>query len=78
MDEWVTTGQAVEQGLTGYTRSYLRRLAKRGTVKARKVGRDWLIESESLLAYKRKMDTLGQRKHSPWRDDLTVQGRGRQ
>jgi hypothetical protein len=72
---WINTGQAQE--LTGYSVAYLRRLANRGDVEARKVGRDWLIWRDSLLAYKDRMERLGQAKHNPWRDDLAKHGRGR-
>ncbi|MBN1815440.1 MAG: helix-turn-helix domain-containing protein [Anaerolineae bacterium] len=74
-DGWITTDEAQE--LTGYSIAYLRRLANRGDIEARKVGRDWLIWRESLLAYKDQMDSLGRAKHNPWRDDLTEGGRGR-
>ncbi|MBN1261579.1 MAG: helix-turn-helix domain-containing protein [Anaerolineae bacterium] len=73
---WLTTYQA--RSLTNYTSAYLRRLASQGQVEARKVGRDWLINQESLMAYKRGMDALGDQRHNPWRDDLAERGRGRQ
>ena len=73
--EWITTNQA--QALTGYSQAYMRQLARSGGVEARKVGRDWLIHRESLLAYKRAMDALGPAKHNPWRDDLADKGLGR-
>jgi excisionase family DNA binding protein len=72
---WLTTVEA--KALTGYGPTYLRRLAKRGDVEAHKVGRDWLIWRESLLAHKDRMDSLGRAKHNPWRDDLVKHGRGR-
>ena len=72
---WITTEQA--EALTGYVSAYLRRLCNRGRVEARKVGRDWLINQESLLAYKAEMDALGDQRHNPWRKDLARQGRGR-
>jgi excisionase family DNA binding protein len=72
---WITTEQA--KTLTGYNQAYARRLASEGIIKARKVGRDWLIEQESLLAYKQEMDALGSQRHNPWRKDLAQQGRGR-
>jgi excisionase family DNA binding protein len=72
---WINTEQA--QVLTGYASAYLRRLANQGRVEARKVGRDWLINQESLLAYKTQMDALGDQRHNPWRKDLAQQGRGR-
>ena len=75
LENWLTTKQAKE--LTGYTMVYLRRLANQRQVEARKVGRDWLINQESLLAYKARMDALGPQRHNPWREDLARQGRGR-
>ena len=75
LENWLTTKQARE--LTGYTVIYLRRLAGRRQVEAQKVGRDWLINQESLLAYKTQMDALGSKRHNPWREDLAQQGRGR-
>ena len=55
----------------------IHRVRDRGDVEARKVGRDWLIWRESLLAYRDRMDSLGREKHNPWRDGLAQQGRGR-
>ena len=72
---WIDTGEA--QALSGYSGTYLRRLCNRGDVEARKVGRDWLINQESLMAYKCGMDALGDQRHNPWREDLAQQGRGR-
>lgn len=72
---WVTTEQA--EALTGYASAYLRRLANQGRIEAHKVGRDWLINQENLLAYKREMDALGPQRHNPWREGLARQGRGR-
>jgi excisionase family DNA binding protein len=73
---WITTDEAGE--LTGYSKAYLRGLASGGRVEARKIGRDWLVERESLLAYKAQMDALGGQRHNPWRRGLAEQGRGRQ
>ena len=75
VEGWITTEQA--ETLTGYNQAYARRLASEGIIKARKVGRDWLINLESLLAYKAQMDALGPQRHNPWRKDLARQGRGR-
>ncbi len=72
---WLTTTAA--ETLTGYAQAYLRRLAARGRVEARKVGRDWLIHQESLLAYKAQMEALGDQRHNPWRGELLEQGLGR-
>ena len=75
IEGWITTDQA--QILTSYSQAYLRQLAQRGRIEARKVGRDWLIHRRSLLAYKARMDALGPEKHNPWRDDLAEKCRGR-
>jgi excisionase family DNA binding protein len=67
---WVTTTEAAE--ITGYSITYMRQLANRDRIEARKVGRDWLIERTSLLAFKAQMDRLGNDKHNPqapWRDE---------
>ena len=71
MSELINTTEGAE--LTGFSVDYVRRLARRGDIEARKVGRDWLIERASLLAHKVRMDRLGPEKHNPkapWRDDL--------
>lgn len=75
VDGWVTTDRAAQ--LSGYGLSYIRRLASRGRIPAYKVGRDWLVELDSLLAHKAQMDALGTKASNPWREDLTRQGRGR-
>jgi len=72
---WVNTTEAAE--LTGYSQAYMRQLIQKKQIEAVKVGRDWLINRESLLAYKHQMDILGPEKHNPWREDLTDQERGR-
>jgi hypothetical protein len=74
-DGWITTGEA--QALTGYTTAYARWLANQGKVEARKVGRDWLINKQSLLDHKAKMDAMGNQRHNPWREDLAEEERGR-
>ncbi len=71
---WITTDEA--QRLTGYTRAHIRYLAGHGLVKARKVGRDWVVSRESLLAHVEEMKRLGTAKHNPWREDLG-EGKGR-
>ena len=64
-DEWVTTEEAAR--LSGYSQAYMRQLAQRGRVPARKVGRDWLLNRVALLRYTREMEALGNEKHSPTR-----------
>jgi len=63
---------------TGYSTAYVRLLARQGRIAARKVNRGWLVNRADLLAYKLAMDRLGEQKHNPWRDDLTIEERGRQ
>ena len=65
LEGWMTTKEAAS--LAEYSIKYLRCLLRTGRVEARKLGRDWLINRESLLAYKRRMDRLGPQKHNPWR-----------
>lgn len=64
---WLSTKEAAE--LTGYSEAYIRRLARRARLEARKVATDWLINRKSLLAYKQSMDRLGPQKHNPHRKD---------
>ena len=66
-DGWITTTEAAE--ITGYSIAYMRQLANRGRIEARKVGRDWLIERTSLLEFKLEMDRLGPSKHDPRRGE---------
>jgi excisionase family DNA binding protein len=63
--QWITTTQG--RTLTGYSQAYVRQIARDDRITAQKLGRDWLINRESLLAYKRRMDRLGPQKHNPWR-----------
>jgi len=75
-ENWIDTKTAA--ALTGYNIKYLRQLAHKGRIEARKpAGRDWLVSLSSLLAYKCQMDRLGTEKHNPWRDDLGDQEHGR-
>ena len=63
--EWITTKEAAE--LTGYSMARFRQLAKKGTVKAHKWGRDWFLEKSSVLEWAEDMKRLGPAKHDPWR-----------
>jgi len=76
LSSWVNTTEASE--LTGYSQAHVRILARSSQVEARKVGRDWLVRRESVLAHKRRMDHLGSEKHNPWRRELVEEGRGRE
>lgn len=74
LGDWITTSEGA--ALTGYSSAYIRQLAGGERIKAQRVGRDWLVSRENLLAYKARMDALADQKHNPWRDDLG-DGRGR-
>ena len=50
LENWLTAAQA--QALTGYAIEHLYRLARAGTVEARKLGQMWLFNRESLLAHR--------------------------
>jgi hypothetical protein len=47
-ERWITTKQG--RTLTGYSQAYVRQIARDDRITARKMGRDWLINRESLLA----------------------------
>lgn len=49
VEEWITTAEA--KSLTGYNAEHIRRLVRSGKVKAKKWGKEWMIEKNSLLAY---------------------------
>jgi len=72
--DWLTTTQAAR--LTGWSATYVRKLAMRGMIVGFKGGRDWWVLQDSLLAFKRDMDALGPEKHNPWRAGQ-ADGRGR-
>lgn len=72
---WVTVAVVVEA--TGYTAAYIRQLAGRGAVEALKVGRDWLVNLESVLDYQQAVAALGPGKHNPWRASGPRGGRKR-
>jgi excisionase family DNA binding protein len=61
--EWITTSEAAE--LTGYSPHYVRRLMRKSRVAAKKWGNTWMIDKQSLLDYKRRMDSLGRTKYRP-------------
>jgi excisionase family DNA binding protein len=48
-DDLLTLSQAAE--VYGYSGDYLRRLAEKGRLKARKLGRNWLTTSSDVEAF---------------------------
>ncbi len=63
--DWITTKEAAE--LTRYSVEYVRRLVRQEKVVAKKWLRDWVIDRQSLLEYKKTMDKLGRARYNPWR-----------
>jgi excisionase family DNA binding protein len=49
VDDWITTAEA--KSVTGYNAEHIRRLVRAGKVKAKKWGKEWMVEKNSLLAY---------------------------
>lgn len=45
--------------ISGLTTGYLRRLLVKGRIKGRRIGRDWVIERESLLQFLRIERKMG-------------------
>jgi hypothetical protein len=74
IDRWVGTKEAAS--VSGYTPIYIRYLIRQNRVEARRVGNAWLVNLDSLLAHKAKMESLGKLKHNPWRKDLQTGGQG--
>jgi excisionase family DNA binding protein len=66
--EWITTSRAAE--LMGYDYAHVRLLARKGRIKATKMGRDWLVDRTSAVAYAEEMERLGAAKHDPTRDGI--------
>ncbi len=59
-DKWLTTQQASE--LSGYTADHIRRLIKTQRITARKVSIVWLVDRDSLLAYLKSAEKMGERR----------------
>ncbi|MBU0493688.1 MAG: helix-turn-helix domain-containing protein [Chloroflexi bacterium] len=71
-DGWITTAEAAS--LTGYSRLYVRRLAREGCITASKIAQEWLIERDSLLDYARQMRALGSQRFNPRRQKESKSG----
>lgn len=48
-EEWITTSEAAQ--ITGYNEEYIRRLARKEKIKARKFGTIWQVHAASMLRY---------------------------
>jgi hypothetical protein len=69
IEEYTTIQDAADDNRVPYTPYWIRRLAQDGKIEAVKIGTgargQWLIHLPSLLAYIRKMEALGTKKHDP-------------
>jgi excisionase family DNA binding protein len=63
MPDYITTEEAAE--ILGYNVKSVRRLIRRGQLRADKKVGVWLIPREEVEEYKRSL--LGKSKHDPWR-----------
>lgn len=59
-DEWLTVNEAAK--LSGYNADHLRELIRDGKIKARKFSIVWMVDRESLLAYKVKAEAKGEKR----------------
>ncbi len=50
---WIDTQTAAS--LAGYHVKHVRKLIRQGRIDARKVARDWLVNRDSLMAYKQNV-----------------------
>ena len=65
LSEYVSVKDAAE--LAGYAPEYVRQMARRGKVKAEKIGPAWLILRTDLLRHVEEMESLGTAKFSKTR-----------
>lgn len=66
MAEWITTNEAAE--ISGYHPDYVRKLVQAGKIKAQKFGETWMVSRQSLLAYLRQVELLGERRGAKKKD----------
>ena len=60
LDDWLSTKEAAT--LSGYHPDHIRRLLRKGEVSARKWGNAWMVNRNSLLAYLKKIEKLGDKR----------------
>jgi excisionase family DNA binding protein len=58
--EWLTVGQAAK--LSGYNEDHLRELIRAGKIKAHKFSIVWMVSRESLHAYLKKAQAMGEKR----------------
>lgn len=59
-DEWLTIAEAAKQ--SGYHIDHIRRLARSGEIKARKVVIVWLVSKSSLMRYLQEQAERGEKR----------------
>jgi len=62
-EEWITVQEAAE--ISGYSEEYLRRLIRKGDIKARKFGTIWQVDRSSLGAYLKEAGKSEDRRYGP-------------
>lgn len=73
-ENWISTTEAAK--LTGYTIRYIQQLAREGIIEGQKITpRAWLVDRESLLAYKEHMEKIGTEKFSPRRNPNWIENK---
>ena len=72
LEDWLTIAEAVQLG--PYREQYLRRLAREGRLKIRRVGRMFLIERQDFLDYRARMSEMGTAKFNPHSGQKTGSG----
>lgn len=58
--EWLTVKEAAK--LSGYNADHLRELIRDGKIQARKFSIVWQVNKESLLAYMKKTQAMGEKR----------------
>jgi hypothetical protein len=67
MPTFITIGEATTQ--SSYSHAHISWLVRTGKIKGKKSGAIWLVDTEDLQAYERRMEELGVHKHDPTRSD---------
>ena len=60
INDWLTTKDAAE--FSGYHIEHIRRLIRAGELRARKWGRDWMVDRSSIIDYVKNVEAKGNRK----------------
>jgi len=68
-EDWITTQEACE--ISGYNTEYMRRLIRKGKLKAKKISIVWVVDKTSLLEYISRNEDASDRRRGPtsWQPD---------